>query len=381
MVTVVDKIFLSIDIMLAKGGVKELNKMDGMFNKLRRGMNAFFKNTKEAQGAMFGFGLSVLFGGMAIKNFSQKVLTSLVTSFTTARDEGDFLANKVLGVSAAFEFLKFSIFDAFANTDVFLFVIEAMINMTNAISLFISKHPGIAVFTVALLSMGVVLGSIAMVLGQMALIAIGFGVSMATVLGIFIGFAVVIGLLAAIWTSDLNPGLKAGLTFFVLIAAAAKLLGASIFAVFANPIVLAIAAVVIGLFAMSGAVGGIGNAFLAVGVFILRVLASIADGIYNVVIIALNELIKVINRVIRASNTLFGTDMKEIKFIEGSNLGGKVDQMRDNLLAQGEAAKEAASTSVTNNINVEGSIIGEEEMVERVMKSISDSQLGSPNGG
>lgn len=344
--------------------MNNMDKYDDVLSKSKKSTSAF-------HGELMSLGFALTFGGMALKAFSQQMLTSLVTAFTAARDEGDFLSNKVLGVSAAFEFLKFSIFDAFANSDMFIPIIDGIINMTNWLSQFIAKFPGLASFTVVLLGILTVVGGIAMVFGQLALAAFGFGIGLSPLIGIILLIGSAIAALFVIFSSNMSTISKIILSIVTLlivgIVASLILVGKTSTGVFAaigkgliylakNPLfwlISGFALVVTALYNMQDAMGGVwnfGKAFLS-GLF--KAVVLIGGAIYDFMLTPTLMILKALKSV----SSFFGlsglseyvegleSSVKIIKqgsknlvndLIEGIDKGLGTDKIRENLAENGK---------------------------------------------
>lgn len=155
----------------AKIGLKSIDELttelDKNIAKLNKG------SLMGLQNRLLGVGLSALFGGMALKMFGTKLLNALVTTFTKIREEGDFFSNQLLGLQAQFEFLKFAIFDTFAQTDLYQNILSFLTSAINAIGVIVSKNPGLAKIIVIASVIAIVLGGILMVIGQVALGVVG----------------------------------------------------------------------------------------------------------------------------------------------------------------------------------------------------------------
>lgn len=86
--------------------------------------------------------LSIMFGGMYLERWG-KTMTSLVLPamgrFSDFQHKG---VKAVNAMNASLEFLKFSIFDAFSQTDLFKFFISSVIKIADWISDFVGKSPG-----------------------------------------------------------------------------------------------------------------------------------------------------------------------------------------------------------------------------------------------
>lgn len=112
---------------------------------------------------LLGFGLAALFTGMAIKNASQQALNATFKTFQEVT-EGTMLYNQTLGrVSAAFQFLKFSIADAFLASSAGQFLLDMLVDIFDFVSgLPDEVQSGIAGF----LLFTTVMGGLLMIIGQ-----------------------------------------------------------------------------------------------------------------------------------------------------------------------------------------------------------------------
>ncbi len=140
-----------------------LNKVIGKTTKKVRGMG------KELQGAIFQFGIGALFAGMALKRLGLGIIKSLVETYTKATDSQNIFFQKLQGVQAAFEFLKFSIFDALSQSELVISLIDGFIQLTNWVSKFVAKHPLLAKLFVAFAIGAIIMGTALQVLGQFVL--------------------------------------------------------------------------------------------------------------------------------------------------------------------------------------------------------------------
>jgi len=137
-------------------------------NQASKKADAATQSFRKMEGNLLSLAMSTFFFGMALKTVATNLLNSLVTAFVKARGEGDFFVNRLLAIQAAFEFLKFAIFDTFANTGLFLWVTEAIINMTNAVSGFVAKHPYLTTMGVGFIGLAIAIGLAFMVVGFLA---------------------------------------------------------------------------------------------------------------------------------------------------------------------------------------------------------------------
>lgn len=106
--------------------------------------------------------LSLLFSGMALKRTFGSIIRSITNTFTKANDDTSALGKETTKLSAAWEFFKFSIFDAL-NTDFFIGMIDGMTKLLDKFS----QAPGllktILVGSFGLFALGTALMTIAQV--------------------------------------------------------------------------------------------------------------------------------------------------------------------------------------------------------------------------
>jgi hypothetical protein len=279
------------------------------------------KNVDKFGGAMFSFGLSALFTGMAIKRLADTMLKSMVKTFVAVRGEGDFFNNKLLEMQASFEFLKFAIFDAFAQSDLFIPMVNAIVTIVNFVSKFIAKRPALAVFIVTFTLMAIAAGLLLMIVGQLTLASIGLaavmgstvgvGAAMGIIIGMTILLATVTGILVTLWTSDMSTASKVFLsisTILLGIAAALILLGkvsvATFFAFMLNPVtllIIALSAAVLAIFNLQDAMGGLGAFSKTVIGGLIKGFIAVGNVINNQLI---NPLLNLVQIAIKAAEAV-----------------------------------------------------------------------------
>jgi hypothetical protein len=266
-------------------------------------------STKAFTSAMLGMGLSFLFTGMAIKRFAQGLLKNVFNAYAQVMGEGSRFAEQTNALKAAFGFLKFSIVDALANSELFASMIAGVVSLVNWISQFVAKHPLIAQIFLIFLALLLVFGALAMVFGQ-------------TVLGI-------LG-----WIALLKLG---SLGSFAFIAAGwAKLMA---FMSAATPI-FAISAV----FAMAwlitkwaDKVGGFGNFFKLVLAGLIMIGAGFVDTLVMMFLTGIDMIIVGLNAVIAAWNMIAklvgGPQVSEIGYTSDAyHATGGVQQMAQDFI-------------------------------------------------
>lgn len=110
--------------------------------------------------------LSWLFGGIALQRMGMTIMRFLIPSMDMLEKINDRAAKKTMGVAAAFEYMKISIFETLVNTPLFQNFIEAAVKFFIWIADLAQQHP-------LLVEIAAVLGGIALTLGS---IAIGVGI-------------------------------------------------------------------------------------------------------------------------------------------------------------------------------------------------------------
>ena len=248
----------------------------------------------EVRNNMLGLGLALLFTGMALGKLGKTSLRSLFKTYSEVTENQTKLGKKVMGTQAAFEFLKFSIIDAFGAADIGINLLDLLTRVLNAVSLFVAQHPKVAQFLVVFLAIVAVLGTVTMVLGQIVLLGVGLQVTFFPLLSIILLVGLASAALFAIWTSDLPLSIKILLTFATILLG----IGASIlilkvgvvgfisimakgfFFLATNPVVLLIAAligVITVIALMSDAMGGFGNFAKSVVAGVGKLFLSLAN--------------------------------------------------------------------------------------------------------
>ena len=238
----------------------------------------FFERMK---GKVMGAGFAMLFMGMSLRRFFEGMTKSVFTAYQTIMGETSKFGAQVGNLQAAFAFLKFSIFDALANTEFFATLVDWIVQLVNGISEFVSKHPALGRFILYFGIFGIILSGVAIILGNLTLAMTSFGLSALGATGVFFLLIAVLALLTTIWTSDLPTWAK-GLLSIVTIVGGLILgslmmgkawnfallgIGKAITWLVFSPVgmwLTAIAMLIVGVWWMSEAWGGFGNFFKAV---------------------------------------------------------------------------------------------------------------------
>lgn len=197
-VTEIDKLLLEIDIQASKP-MAVLDRLSVKFNKTFTSMN---ENIQQTQKLMLGIGLGLLFTGMAVKRFADIFMKSIVKTFMTIRGEGDYFNNQLLAMQASLEYVKYALFEAFAQSDLFAGLVEGVVNFSRWLGDIISKHPELSKFIIVFAGIASVLGGVAMIAGQATLAFSSFGVGIFPIIGAIILLAIALTALISIWTSN-----------------------------------------------------------------------------------------------------------------------------------------------------------------------------------
>jgi len=212
MATVNDTIYLKI-IADATQATNELNKFAGLgkqmgmitaaggdvkakFNDIKQSLGAssnafkvFNNNLKESKNRFDMNTLSWMFGGMALQRVSLMLVRFMIPSMDKLEKLNTAASKKVMGLAAAFEFLKISLFETLANTPMFAQFVEWLIQAAIWLSEFTQNHPILLEMVAAFAVLGAILGTL----------AIGVGIWMQLAhLGKLLGIGTTGGLLGAV---------------------------------------------------------------------------------------------------------------------------------------------------------------------------------------
>lgn len=307
---------------------------------------------------LMGAGLSFLFTGMAIKNFFQNILTGLMQNFLLIEGETGSVNNQMDNLKASLLFLQYTLIEAFAEgggLDWWITKVQELIDW------FVGLDDGAKSFIINFMIGAVLIGGAMMLIGQLMLGVLGiiavlefFGVK--SMGGLFIAIfklVLIAALLVAAFIiiketldSDLHPALKFLIIMLTVILVLMALVGLGALAL-SLPWIIAIGAIIAGILLLSNHLGSLKNGFLALGIFLLAILAMLGDSIYNTLILPLRLVISTLNSMIRAYNLLTGSDYATIKQPDILPLSKKVWEMRNDLIAQAEEEKAAKGDSET----------------------------------
>ena len=106
--------------------------------------------------------LNFLFAGMALKRFGESFFRFAFNSWERYEGYQSQAINSTVGLTAAWEFLRFSIFNALGQSDLFVGFIDMLIQAFNWLSRFVNEHPNLTAVVAAFAGFAVVLGSVSM---------------------------------------------------------------------------------------------------------------------------------------------------------------------------------------------------------------------------
>lgn len=163
--------------------ISDTGKITDSFGKSvklgRKELNEITKSSRRFNMA----NLSGLFGMMALQRATKGFLTSAVNTYNKANEQGGEFTRQTNKMSAAFGFFKYSLLDALSKSDLFNFLIEKIVNITNWFNSLNEKQKGLMGF---ILIFVLIASTIGMALFQMSLFIGSFGllsVKAFTVLG------------------------------------------------------------------------------------------------------------------------------------------------------------------------------------------------------
>jgi len=152
-------------------------------------------------------GLSFLFTGMAIKRMFDSIMKSSFKTYTRVMGETSEYAQGIGRLTGGFEFLKFSIAEAFAASTAGRWLLETIIKIVDWTSAWISKHQSLVVVALSLVG---ALSTTMMLYGQYKLFRLGWKVFMDKLLLSTIKWADRLKLIKGYWKSMFGTAGKIG---------------------------------------------------------------------------------------------------------------------------------------------------------------------------
>ena len=188
---------------MAVGSERVHRSMKNLTNSTKAlsiGMRGLSQRLKESRGHMMGVGFGMLFLGMALKRAAEGALRSMATVYKEAVGNSNILLNTTNRLSAAFAFFKFSVIDALTTSDMFVSLLGTLIELVDWFS---AMDESTKLALVGTLIIAAAIGTIAMVLGQISLLAMSLGVGLGFLLIVILVIVAAVFFLIKIWTSDM----------------------------------------------------------------------------------------------------------------------------------------------------------------------------------
>lgn len=168
--------------------------IDRLLIKIEAELSGAEKAIKQLERMLLSVGLSFLFTGMAIKRFFETMLNSMFATFLNVEGETGPVNEMVNEIIAKLEFLKFSFIDAFIETGI---LDKWVTRLENIVNWFISLDDTTKSNIINIAIWGVIIGGIMMVVGQFGLGLLGLTSLLTfilTPLGVFLTFLAFIGI-------------------------------------------------------------------------------------------------------------------------------------------------------------------------------------------
>ena len=286
--------------------IKVVDQATAGLKKVEQAVNGVAQSTKEAEQAarrlkaqLLGFGLSALFSGMALSRATGGALKAIVNTSKIAGSELTTFNVKTNELTASWEFFKFTFIDALSHSELFLQLIDFVINLVNW---FAELPEGAKTIILIGLAAAFLAGQLAMVVGQVGLFLLGVtalkGIGLMVFAALAVNIIVVLAALTALfllWTSTKWTTLT---KILATVAIALLVIGFIIGSV----LLLAIGTVIAAFAFMSVKWGGVINFLKSALAGLIVVIAMVSDSIINFIIGAVNRAIDAINILISFYN-------------------------------------------------------------------------------
>ena len=102
------------------------------------------------QGRSIGTLMGLLFGGMTLKRYGQSMMRFVLPNMEKMNNYTSEGTKRVLGMKASFEFLKFSMFEAFTSTPMFRAFVDAVMWASDLLAKLVSQNPGVTMLIAGL---------------------------------------------------------------------------------------------------------------------------------------------------------------------------------------------------------------------------------------
>lgn len=123
------------------------------------------KELQEAQMRKMGFMFGALFGGMQVQRFGLSIMRFVLPSMEKLENYTSDGTKRINAMNASFQFLKFSMFEALTNSELFKSFVDITINLVNWLSEMVAKYPVIAQIAAAFGAILVAVGSLGIAAG------------------------------------------------------------------------------------------------------------------------------------------------------------------------------------------------------------------------
>lgn len=255
MATTVERLIIQMEARTKKAE-KPLKRVENAVKKIdnvsRRGAMRFF-----------GLGMGMLFMGMAMKRAATGALKAITAAYKIMGNEQSIFNVKTNELAAAWEFFKFSLIDALSQSDLFVALVDWLINVINWFS---QLSDGQKMWILIGLAIFAAVGFLMSLVGQIGLFLIGIDMVKA-------------GSVAALFTK-IGGAIKG----------AAIATWAFTTALLANPlfwIIILVIALIVLLILLSKKFGGLGNALKAMVATTIVALGLLGDFLISMILVPL----------------------------------------------------------------------------------------------
>ena len=181
--------------------ISAIDNFGAVFKKFDNSINNSEKKFKELSKsgmAFLGIGLNMLFMGMALERFFGGALRSIFDTYVKIVDVSDVFFQKTQHLRAGWEFLKYSLIDALSQNELFLNLIDFLIQAVNWVGAFLNRHPDLSLFILGFFALTYAIGTVLVPLGMLVLLMSSLGIA---ALPVFLITILVITLLSLVFVT------------------------------------------------------------------------------------------------------------------------------------------------------------------------------------
>jgi len=214
---------MATDFLVLELQAKGFKNVEERLNRLSRTMKKMSSTMKKLKADMLAIGLAFLFTGMAIKAFFTNLAKTAFNTFEAIAGQNNELIERTNRLQAAWEFFKYSLVDALSQSDLFIAIIDAVIQLVawfNNLSVEAKQKIGLIVIAL------IVLSTMMMVVGMGVLFLQGIMNSSAIVMVAAVGTVVAMFALMNDETSKAGSEFEAAGLLFIGIGVAVAAMGA-----------------------------------------------------------------------------------------------------------------------------------------------------------